>query len=287
MSGCAASSDRREPARRMVLPVPVSANLPANVPAVRSAILAVLLLAIVLASVLGGCASRKPPVPRAAPGPSEEAPPAVSLPPDGSTSSAVPYLPGTDRVYPSQEPRNQSRPDAPEAFPAVRRAAGGIESSESSAQASSAVELTAPSPPDSEAMRTAPSAVEPTAASPVEPTAPSSPASEETTASPAFPYGVQLAATRIQANAEGLALRAAKELPNVRVEREGPLFKVVCGASSRQEASRLLRRARAIGCRDAFLTTAGSGGSGPAGREPSKRDRVTRHGGTSRKDGAR
>ncbi len=83
--------------------------------------------ALILAAALfgsGACASHHTtapppePVPEAAPSASGQTSAPGPAPAAQGRESNAPYLPGTDRVFPSQDPRNHAAADAPEAFPA-------------------------------------------------------------------------------------------------------------------------------------------------------------------------
>jgi hypothetical protein len=124
MRGCAGSSDSRgEDAVRGG-----GARRPARggVPVEGALSLTVLLAGMLIASFGAGCAARRPVVassPPSVPEPSTQTPaqtptlPSQGLARSGAEKDSFPPLPGTDRVYPSQDPRNQLGPGAPEAFP--------------------------------------------------------------------------------------------------------------------------------------------------------------------------
>lgn len=200
-------------------------------------------LGCLLILACGGCASRARvvPVPIQKP-PAEE----VRLEPrDGADSDvrAAP-LPGAERVYPSQDPRNQTVPGAPVAFP------------ESPAAPSGAKVPPQPEIPSPEA--TAPSAVSPpdgAVAPPGETNRSSGPSAGSAPALAEEGFSVQLFATnsRVAADQRATDLRRYFELAP-RVTAEGGLFKVRLGPyAERDAAENVRRRAFDLGFRDAFV----------------------------------
>lgn len=105
-----------------------------GVPAVVSGALLLLFPIALLILFLGsGCATRRPVAgPGPIPIPSSPAPLSGQVEttvvpgaiPSEPDTDASPSLPGADRVYPSQDPRNRVNPDAPEAFPLRAGVAG-------------------------------------------------------------------------------------------------------------------------------------------------------------------
>jgi hypothetical protein len=242
-----------------------------------------LLLVCTLAAGLGvGCAARRA-VPAPAPAPSPPVPGQAATPtvpgnaPSGSSSDAFPPLPGTNRLYPSQDPRNRATPDAPEAFPLPGAVSGSIaenavaesgeadsvaESEDADSVAGSAVEDALADPvgenPVAESVDgdtvTGAVAEGATAEKPVAVAPPSSAA-----------WSVQLLASSSLSVARERAGALAPYFPEpLSVRPVAGLFKVRVGrCATRGEAEALRRKALDLGLRDAFVVPAGPGGETP------------------------
>jgi hypothetical protein len=207
-----------------------------------------LLLVFALAAGLGaGCAARRPapaatPAPVTAPAvPGQAATPTVPGTASSATiSDAFPPLPGTGRVYPSQDPRNRAVPGAPEAFPPPGAMAGSVVQSgvAESGEGAPAEESVA------EDARAATATEGPTAG-----------ASVAVVPSPSSGWSVQLLASSSLPVARERAEALAPFFPEPpRVEPAGGLFKVRVGrCATRDEAEALRRKALGLGLRDAFV----------------------------------
>jgi cell division septation protein DedD len=188
-----------------------------------------------------GCAAKSRVVPEPLPPPPRGE---LTLESDDGRTSTVPAapLPGAERIYPSQDPRNQVPPGAPEAFP------GG---------ATAASPVPAPLPqaelPSPEAAAPSTEAGEPDAGTP--------PIAEDGA------FAVQLFATGSRAAADARATQLARWFdPPPRVVAEGGMFKVRLGPfADRGVAESVRRHAFDLGFRDAFVVER-TGASAPGGR---------------------
>jgi hypothetical protein len=233
-----------------------------------------LMLVCGLAVGLGaGCAAR-----RAAPAPTSTFPPPVpgqaatpTIPanaPSGSSSDAFPPLPGTNRVYPSQDPRNRATPDAPEAFP-VPGAASGSVADDAVAESEDEDSVTGLVAED----ELADSVAENPAADLVDGDAVTGAIAEDAAAgdsaavSPprSAAWSVQLLASSSLSVARERAGALAPYFPEpLSVDPVAGLFKVRVGrCATRGEAEALRRKALDLGLRGAFVVPAGSGGETP------------------------
>jgi hypothetical protein len=216
---------------------------------------AVSLLFILMPAVWlgGGCAARRPVVTEIPPSPVSEravTPEVARTPRPAPEGEAFSPLPGTDRVYPSQDPRNQARPGAPEAFPltgALEAPGAGVPVAAEVVEQPALTPAAGNAAPDSVAAE--PGTAESAAESPP----------------PAAAWSVQLLASSsmpvARERAESLAPYFAEP---TRVEPEGGLFKVRVGrCGSRDEAEALRRRASELGLRDAFVVPPKAGGGPP------------------------
>jgi hypothetical protein len=160
--------------------------------------------------------------------------------PSEPVGEALPRLPGTNRVYPSQDPRNQAKADAPEAFPLGGAVAGSVagKAAADSVDEGSGSERVAEAPPAGSAVQ------EPAAAGSAP--APSSP-------SPVWSVQV-LASSSISVARERAEALAPFFSEPLRVEPAGGLFKVRVGrCATRDGAEALRRKAIDAGLRDAFV----------------------------------
>lgn len=238
-------------------------------------------ICVLAAALVAGCAARRtasapaPAPPSPVPTPGQVATPArPGTTPVPTTADAFPPLPGTNRVYPSQDARNQVVADAPEAFPLARSVpraaakgaaagpAGGDSATVSAAEdraagsgaedsvSGSVVEDAKADTLDEEVM------AEPVAESPL--------AEESVAVSPSTPSGwsVQLLASSSLPVARERAAGLTRYFPEPpRVEPVGGLFKVRVGhCATRGEAERLRRKALKLGLRDAFVVAPGDDG---------------------------
>ncbi len=205
---------------------------------------AVGLLAVsALAIGLGvGCAARHPaptPTPTTVPSSSvleQGATPTVhGKAPSESSGEAFPRLPGTDRVYPSQDPRNHATPDEPEAFPLSAAVAGSVDED---AAADSINDGQLAGSVDEDA-----GVEESVAISPP----------------PSAAWSVQLLVSSSLSVARERAGALTPYFPEPpRVEPVAGLFKVRVGrCATRGEAEALRRKALELGLRDAFVVPAG------------------------------
>jgi hypothetical protein len=177
-------------------------------------------------------------------------------------------LPGTNRVYPSQDPRNHATPDAPEAFPLPGAVAGSVvkgavaESAAEDAMAESLDENPAAESVDEDAM--AESLDEDPAAESVDED-PTPGASVVVSPPPSAAWSVQLLASSSLSVARERAGALTPYFPEpLRVEPVAGLFKVRVGrCANRGEAEALRRKALDLGLRDAFVVPAEAGGEAP------------------------
>ena len=252
------------------------------VPGRRGPAITLLLISIVVVGLGVGCAARRSAsVPSSVPlvlAPGQAATPTVSgTAPSGSNKNVFPPLPGTNRVYPSQDPRNHATQDAPEAFPlagavigsavkgAVAEAVDGDPAAGSVAEDAMADTLAGDPAAElaaEDAMTDSPDR-DPVAGPVAEDVA--AEGSVAASLPPSATWSVQLLASSslsvARARARGLT-RYFSEPP--RVEPVGGLFKVRVGhCATRGEAEALRRRAFKLGLRDAFVVRPEAGGEPP------------------------
>jgi len=210
-----------------------------------------------------GCAARRPtPTPVPVSVPASVPPPLVheqgaiptipGTPSSGSSSDAFPRLPGADRVYPSQDPRNHATPDEPEAFPLPGAVAGSVGMGaveESVAEGAVAESVAEDAVADSTAGdQVAESVAEDAGAE----------KSGEISLPLSAAWSVQLLASSSLSVARERAGALAPYFPEPpRVEPVAGLFKVRVGrCATRGEAEALRRKALELGLRDAFVVPA-------------------------------
>ncbi len=176
--------------------------------------------------VLGaGCAARRgtpPPSPVSEPSAPEET---AGDDHTGRPPRVAPTLPGSARVWPSQDPRNQADVRAPEAFP---------------------------KPQDAGTVRTKANPAEADAAA----TGRAAAGAERTKANEDDGYAVQILATSSRAGADKAARLARKRLPKaeVAVDEQRGIYRVRAGPfATRERATEFQATARKSGYRDAFI----------------------------------
>ncbi len=235
------------------------------------------LLGLVVALQLGAaCAARRPATVPVTPPPVTERVEAKAPPqpaPPEARAAEFPPLPGTDRVYPSQDPRNQALAGSPEAFPLggagddsanrtrVEPGDGQIPAAAESLDVVTPEEMEFIAGPEPTGNGTtaaeAESAAEPGRDEPWESDAsrPAAPASKPDSPAPSATWSVQLLASSSASVARERAAALARYFPEPpRVEPAHGLFRVRVGrCATRGEAEALRRRARAAGFADAFV----------------------------------
>jgi hypothetical protein len=179
--------------------------------------------------------------------------------PSGSNSDAFPPLPGTNRVYPSQDPRNHAAPDAAEAFPLAGSVAGSV------VKGTGAGTVAEDPTADSVTGKSAAESLDEDPAA--EPVAEDPMAEESAAVSPpsSAAWSVQLLASSSPSVARERAEALTRYFPDPpRVEPVAGLFKVRVGrCATRGEAEALRRKALDLGLRDAFVVPAEAGGETP------------------------
>jgi hypothetical protein len=242
-------------------------------PGGRDLALAVLLVCGLAAGLGVGCAAR-----RTAPAPAPIPPPPVpgqaatpTVPanaPSASSRDAFPPLPGTNRVYPSQDPRNRTTPDAPEAFPLPGALSESV--AEDAVAESEGEDSVTGSVAEDEL---ADSVVENPMADLVDGDVVTGAVAEDAAAGdsgavpprPSAAWSVQLLASSSLSVARERAGALAPYFPEpLSVEPVAGLFKVRVGrCATRGEAETLRRKAIDLGLRDAFVVPVGPGGETP------------------------
>jgi hypothetical protein len=240
--------------------MPGCAGSSSRVPAAPGLLLALVPATALLLCLGSGCAARRPGV-----GDGTVREPGVATPipvqaepgltpgvtPPAPEETGYPALPGADRVYPSQDPRNRVNPEAPEAFPLGGVVPGPVAAGGRQGE---------PGQP------AGPRQGEPQAAAPGPATESAQPEESEVAATaPASGWSVQLLASASAAVAReraGTLAQYFEEAP--RVVPAAGLFRVRVGhCATRDEAERLRRIAVDLGLRDAFVVTVEAGGEMP------------------------